>query len=171
MQVTEDRSVASTSVESLSTTVDEPSLQYSARVAPPNGEDGPPPSRAQSAPVDVQIAKTLNYDGSRRRESELDTDEVYLMQLAGTNWTVQLAGSYDESKIASFQQQLALDTRRYRKLRNGKDWYVVVYGNFADRDQANAAVSTLPGSLRRMQPWVRSTAEIQREIRETRALP
>ena len=48
--------------------------------------------------------------------------------------------------------------------RAGKPWYVVFWGDFSDRAAADKAVAGLPAPLRRVEPWVRSFADVHREM-------
>jgi DamX protein len=49
---------------------------------------------------------------------------------------------------------------------SGKDWYVVVYGNYATQEQAKAAMKELPPALAAapLQPWIREISAIQADI-------
>ena len=133
-----------------------------ADVSQPESQEGPA----------IPAKQSFVYGNEGRRGGAPDADEAYLMRMPRSAWTVQLMGSHDPQTINSFRQRYnSLDSRLYRKLRNGKDWYVMVHGNYASRAQAIEAVAGLPSRLRRMQPWVRAIADIQQEIRAARALP
>ncbi|WP_148861710.1 SPOR domain-containing protein [Marinobacter fonticola] len=68
--------------------------------------------------------------------------------------------------IAGFEEDTALDfLARYpdidnliytRSTRKGKPWYVVIYGGFVSRDEADRAISQLPQPLARRDVWVRA---------------
>lgn len=113
----------------------------------------------------------FDYGAEGRPGGSVDADETYLLALAQSAWTVQLIGSHDLDKINSFREQYTLEMKRYRKLRDTKQWYVLVYGDFASKADAQAAVAALPSRLQRLQPWVRKVADIQKEIRQARAQP
>ena len=140
------------------------------RVSQPAVSAKPPAKEPKERPSPQQKDR-FEYDSEGRRGGEPDADETYLMRLPPSSWTVQLMGSHDPATTVSFRQQYRLDTKQYRKLRNGKEWYVVVYGGYASRDEADRAVAALPSRLQRMLPWVRAVADIQREIRAARAIP
>jgi DamX protein len=44
--------------------------------------------------------------------------------------------------------------------RGGKPWFVLVYGDFSDRDAALKARAALPARLRQGGPWLREFAAI-----------
>ena len=55
-------------------------------------------------------------------------------------------------------------------MNNGRDWYSVVYGNYASRAAAEKAQNNLPRGLAGSEPWVRRLDAVQKEIRAARAL-
>jgi septal ring-binding cell division protein DamX len=46
-----------------------------------------------------------------------------------------------------------------------RPWFVVVYGNYPNRSAARQAIEQLPQPLKDLQPWARSLADIQSDIR------
>ncbi len=62
--------------------------------------------------------------------------------------------------------QLSVTTGHFETRLNGKPWYVVVAGNFPDRESATAFLSALPDSAKASGPWVRSLAGIQSDIQK-----
>ena len=52
-------------------------------------------------------------------------------------------------------------------MKNGNDWYCLLYGAYADYGQAKQALNALPSQLRRSGPWVRTLASVQKSITET----
>ena len=47
----------------------------------------------------------------------------------------------------------------------GRPWFVVTQGAYANRTQAQQAVARLPEALRKQQPWPRSMGSIQQSLR------
>lgn len=120
-----------------------------ARATPPQQAVILPPQQASSA-------------ASSRREA-------WLMQKPAKHYTLQLMGSLDEASVVSFIQaqaeqaaQLSYFESRYR----GQPWYVVVYGDYPNRDAAVEAISRLPESLRKQQPWARSFLSVHQDIQQ-----
>jgi septal ring-binding cell division protein DamX len=72
-------------------------------------------------------------------------------------FAIQLIGFRSESSVAPFAEEFGLpDTARYMHSNNqGEDWYLVLVGDYATREQGRAAVATLPERLRELEPWVR----------------
>lgn len=91
-----------------------------------------------------------------------------LLQESPGNYAVQLLASSSEVKISEFVAQLSGDhpAGYFETRHQGKPWFVAVLAAFDDRDQATRAIASLPATLRSNEPWVRSVAGIQTDIRE-----
>jgi len=65
--------------------------------------------------------------------------------------------------IARYQlkQHLAF----YQTQRNGKPWYVLLYGEYANKQDTVDARSQLPRALRKHKPWIRSFGSIQQTFK------
>lgn len=83
-----------------------------------------------------------------------------------THYTVQLAGGRDEKLLeaAMYQDSLPHELAVVLSTRKGRIWYVLIYGSFASRDAADAAIQQLPEKLKRGKPWARRFAIIQSEM-------
>ena len=73
-------------------------------------------------------------------------------------YTLQLVGARSEENIKQFIAKYGIqnDASYFKTKLSGKDWYVVVYGNYATQEQAKAAMKNLPESLATapLQPWI-----------------
>ena len=100
--------------------------------------------------------------------SNLSGFEKELMRYAANTYTIQILGSHSEANVKKFVTDKALTQKHgyYETRHENKPWFVVVAGNFRDRAAANAVIDQLPASLRSMQPWIRSVADVQRDIRK-----
>ncbi len=83
-------------------------------------------------------------------------------------FTVQLLGAFSQENVKKFIQQYNLENNAYiaTTKRKGKDWYVIVYGDYPSRQAAKLASQNLPASVKnaRLKPWVRSIKDVQAEI-------
>ena len=72
-------------------------------------------------------------------------------------WTVQvIAGNLEQTVINVIEQHESVLSIRYTvSKRQGDDWYVGFFGNFATKAAANEALSQLPQALKRQSPWIR----------------
>ena len=96
-------------------------------------------------------------------------DGAWLMSQPTSMYSIQLV------TVSSGQRALAyIDNQRnpsdfgsYRLQRAGRILYVVVYGLFDSRAQAEAAATSLPVEVGNVQPWVRPMDQIHGAIRTT----
>jgi DamX protein len=98
--------------------------------------------------------------------TQFTQEESWLLSLNPEHFTLQLLGVRDEQAARDFlvgYPELE-DLVFFKTLYRGKDWYVVVYGDFATRQAAATAVTQLPASLRDAKPWTRQLQQIQQEI-------
>lgn len=72
-------------------------------------------------------------------------------------YTIQLLGVSQEHKAKQFiaAHKLGAKARIIHSERDKKDWYVVMYGEYTNRQQAIAAAAKLPAELRNTTPWIR----------------
>lgn len=91
----------------------------------------------------------------------------WLSQQNARNWTMQLLGARDPETLLKFAQRNKLSSNAawYKTWLSSKPYYVIVYGNYASRDLARAAIADLPQALRSLKPWVKSMASVQKAIK------
>ncbi len=92
--------------------------------------------------------------------------ETHLLAMPRQNYTLQLLGSNMESKAKAFINNNKLNNKAYyyKGIHKGKPWFIVVYGNYASKVDAQMALSKLPVSLRKLRPWPRQYSNIQKSI-------
>jgi DamX protein len=75
----------------------------------------------------------------------------------GDAWTIQvIAGNQEQTVINVIEQHESVLSVRYTvSNRQGNDWYVGFFGNFATKEAAREALSQLPRALKRRSPWIR----------------
>ena len=135
-----------------------------------------PAAIASSAPVPSPASSAVTATAVRTPEpvtvdsnaNELSSFERNLLSYPSANYTVQIVGASSEANIQAFvtAAQLSVTAGYFGTLLNGKPWYVVVAGNFPDRESAAALLSALPDSAKASGPWVRSLAGIQSDIQK-----
>lgn len=83
------------------------------------------------------------------------------------HFTIQLSGAAKEAAVEAEINGIELpgELAVVQTLRQGKPWYVLVYGSFNSRDDANAAISLLPSPLKNTTPWARTFASLQDEAK------
>lgn len=79
-------------------------------------------------------------------------------------------GAHSRDKLVRFMTAEAkgVSVLYFEARRNGKPWYVAVTGPFPDRVAVTPAIAALPKALRDLQPWARTAASVQADIRARR---
>lgn len=113
---------------------------------------------ADAAPAKASPAKTPAHPNFR--------DANWLRQQSASAFTVQLLGSFSEATAQSFIESQAkpADYWYLKSRRQGKDWFIVLYGVYPSREAARAAVNGYPAHLKRLDPWVRQFQAIRQEV-------
>jgi len=52
----------------------------------------------------------------------------------------------------------------YRTRRDQQDWYALLYGAYANNNEARTAVGQLPAPIKKLSPWVRNFSAIHAEM-------
>ncbi len=96
--------------------------------------------------------------------------DKWLLAQNPTGFTLQLFGTDKKENADQFieEHRIAGDAGYFYTQRNGKDWYSVIYGAFADKKAAQQTAKTLPASLNKIKPWVRRFDDIQANINASR---
>ena len=94
--------------------------------------------------------------------------EAALLKLASTQYTLQMLGTQIENNAIKFIDGLnnKKNVRYFETIYKGKPWFVVIYGEFTNRDAAIASIPNLPAELKDRKPWARSIASVQADIRK-----
>jgi len=94
-------------------------------------------------------------------------DANWLLKQKDTDWTLQLLGAREPETLLIFSRQHALSNNAawYKTWLKGKPYYVLVYGIYANRDQARDSIIKLPENLRSIKPWAKSIKSVQQSIK------
>lgn len=114
-------------------------------------------------------AKEKNHSvkNSHARLTTSKTEKV-LLKTADNLYTLQLLGVAHEENLKRFlaQHKLQSNTYTYRTILRGKPWYVLIYGKYKSKTDADKAKHQLPLAVQHMIPWSRSFASIKEDIRK-----
>jgi septal ring-binding cell division protein DamX len=119
-----------------------------------------PDSRSAVAP-----AASLPAQGSTQAgETQATTGDSATSPAAAVapaeRYALQLIGFRSQASIGPFTREhdIAAAARWLRAPARGRDWYLVLFGDYATRQEAEAALDNLPDGLRRLSPVVRPLA-------------
>lgn len=102
------------------------------------------------------------------KKKALSVDEQHLLKLKSEHYVLQILGAHSEKKLQAFVKKNGLQnkTHYYRTQHNGKPWFVLVYGDYANKGLAEQAIAHLPLEVKQSKPWARTVAVVQAAIRE-----
>lgn len=100
------------------------------------------------------------------------SSESHLLSIPATSFGLQLSGLSKEAAVKRFiaQNNFGDKVSYYHTLHNGKDWYVIIYGQFKTLSEAKAAIKELPESVQALKPWVRPFKSIHNAIHEAQKI-
>ncbi|MGF1760214.1 AAA family ATPase [Photobacterium sagamiensis] len=89
-----------------------------------------------------------------------------LKAIDSRHYTLQLAALKSLSAAKKFvtEHEISEIAKMYETRRNGEPWFIVIIGDYQDIVTARRAETQLPGGVQAVQPWVKSYAQIHREI-------
>lgn len=93
-------------------------------------------------------------------------DAAWLWAQNPGHYTVQLVGASTEAAVRAHLHgyDVSGDIALIVTRRDGKPWFVLFWGNFADRPAAERAVAALPAPLKRVAPWIRPFADVHGDL-------
>ena len=82
------------------------------------------------------------------------------------HYTLQILGTHELSNLQKFTKRYSDITEfaMFKTIYRNKDWYVLVYGIYSSRTEAQAALKEMPAELKNIKPWIRSIASVQELI-------
>ncbi len=83
---------------------------------------------------------------------------------AGSRYTLQILGARAESSAQAFVREHGAQYRYFKKQHQGQPLYVVTYGSFATRQEAQLALQGLSARIQAGKPWPRTFASIRQEL-------
>lgn len=105
----------------------------------------------------------------------ISNEEILDQNIKGADWllsqnsnsyTLQILGTHELVNLQNFIKQYSHITElaMFKTTYRNKDWYVLVYGIYSTRSEAQAAVKQMPEEFQNTKPWIRSIASIQQLI-------
>ncbi len=109
-------------------------------------------------PSIVAAAETASTTSSPSNKT--NATSVKLAPVGNTGkgkYTIQLLASSDKKKLDHYIKQHHLQGKATysHNTRQGKSLYVLTYGNYPSRSQAQGALAALPAPVRSQRPWVK----------------
>jgi DamX protein len=101
---------------------------------------------------------------SEQKSEPIVKDIKWLIRQDPKKYVLQLIGAYEQETIDVYLKSFKGNNNKiisFNASNNGKQWHVLIYGLYQNRDQAVAAIETLPTKAKLMAPWPRSVQSIK----------
>lgn len=135
--------------------------------APATPKKAPPVEKAapKAAPIEP---KTPAPKAPAPVVSQGDSALYTMLKRPASHYVIQLFGSDSEASVKSFiaKNNLSKNALYVTVWHNNQNWFIVLYGDYADRNQAQAAIQELPTAISSNSPWPRSVQSVQEAIRQ-----
>ncbi|MGE3319181.1 MAG: outer membrane beta-barrel protein [Candidatus Berkiella sp.] len=122
--------------------------------------------KTQSTPINTIAPSSIAEQTSVAEAPNLP--EIHSQPCLQSNpYTLQLLAARSEENVKKFIRQHDLQNSAYivRTQRKGKEWYVLLYGEYESKAAAKQASKMLPHSLQKakLKPWIRPLKSMQQE--------
>lgn len=113
-----------------------------------------------------QIIEAVELASQVATEPTWPFDEATLLSVPSSSYSLMLGGYSSEQLLTKIFDSLsnATDIYQYKTIRNGKAWYVLLYGSFETQAAANQVRFALPEYLSEFTPWPKPFTTIHQEI-------
>lgn len=122
----------------------------------------------------ASILPSLNKDSATKKAVTIiptatipnNNQEGWLWSQDPSHYTLQLTAGTDKKAIQAFVKRHKLRDKAvyFHRLRDGKDWYILVHGSYAGYSKAKQAITQLPSAVRKTKPWTRTFGAIHAEL-------
>lgn len=95
-----------------------------------------------------------------------DNQEGWLWSQDPRHYTLQLTAGTDKRAIEALIKRHNLKGKAiyFHRLRDGKDWYILLYGSYPGYAKAQQALKQLPLAVQKAKPWARTFSAIHAEL-------
>lgn len=131
-----------------------PIAQPSNPAAAPRADE---PTATAPESGEAKAAAALAATGSSA-PPETAAPPIQTVAVGDSPFALQILGSHRREDLLTHAARLSLPSKVYirQESRRGRPWYVLIYGLYPSRAQAQEGLASLPPSLRAPKPWIRS---------------
>jgi Uncharacterized protein conserved in bacteria len=93
-----------------------------------------------------------------------DNNLIPKVNIKNDHYTIQLSASASAENLRKFAKQNSItDYKIYETKLNNSPWFVLIKGDYSSTNEAIKALKSLPHTLQKDKPWVKSGATINKE--------
>lgn len=125
-----------------------------------------PPTHTTTKPETVTTTKpsTVKPTTPTHSVTSTKTGNAWYRAQQGVHFTIQVSVASSEKSAKELVTKQGSNYHYFKRSRSGKVDYVVTYGDFAKRTDAQEAIKKLPTPIQQSKPWVRTFASIKQEL-------
>lgn len=103
-----------------------------------------------------------NNNAHLEDETSMTNDQAF-GDISPSRYTVQILALSEERNLRGYLQPITGNEPIWVNWKrvDGRNWYAVIYGNFATKDEARQAIQTLPASVQAQGPFPLSFATVK----------
>ncbi len=105
----------------------------------------------------------IENDNAHLADEESMTNDQAFGDINPAHFTVQILALSEERNLRGYLQPITGDQPIWVNWKHalGRNWYAVIYGNYATREDAKQAIATLPTNVQAQGPFVLSFAAVK----------
>jgi DamX protein len=123
-----------------------------------------PEPESEAGSESVKVIEPKPEPKVEEKSEAIKKDIKWLKKQDPKKYVLQLIGAYEQETIDVYLKAFKNNDDKiisFTALNKGKKWHVLIYGLYANRDQAVAAIDSLPTKAKLMAPWPRSVQSIK----------
>ncbi len=123
--------------------------------------------KAETAPRAETVPKAKVEAVAPNKSGSLNEDARALLAMPSSQYVLQLIGAESKTTVEKFAKGAGkgLKLYVYQTQLRGRPWIIAVTGPYADKKAAQTGLEKLPAAVRKQQPWPRTLANVQADIR------
>ena len=128
----------------------------------------PKPTPHHAAVQHKKLAAHKKNPSAQHHGSSMTAAEKLLLATNSSHYTLQLMGTHSKAHLQQFitNNHLQGQVWVFHTDFKGENWYVAVFGDYRNKQQAMQAIVNLPMAVQAQQPWARSYASVHDAIRK-----
>lgn len=126
-------------------------------------DDHSPTLVAKEPVVDPELVAPKSAESKKKSANHVVKSGSVNWKATPGNYTVQLVAAFSKQGVERIKAQLPATTPSviHKTTKDGKPWFILVYGSFGSKQEALHAQARLPDSVSKdVKPWVRKQGEV-----------
>ena len=136
----------------------------------PTDSNSMPHNALMSSPTSLEAVSetTVKSSSSLSSSGSFSSSENKILKANTKHYTIQILALHDRKKLKLISEKAELKGKVHfcRSEFKGKPWYMLVYGDYSTREEAQQAIKELPQDIQKEKPWYVSFLSLQKAIHD-----